>query len=326
MSDETSENRWEQRLSPLIVKGGVLPAPSVLLRHAGELDLTPQELVLCLYILDKKWGADWPYVSMLQAADELGRHKNKVYAWKKSLVQKGYLVATPRTVPGIGRRADYCDLSGLFAALERLTLAEAVQQARGDLPTPLYDVSQFATLSTGRSTLAGASRSTEKGAPRMTENGAARSTTRGAARGTRNGARNKELPEETAPGKTTHPETARQRSLTTSGATAAGAARPTDDGPESEELAARVEQYGRELRDDNPARSRARAHHAWWNSGLPRGRFLALVELARDKTREQVSKSGVRSGPPGQRRAMAYFFAVLEDLARDEADRVRGAG
>ena len=37
MSDETSDNRWEQRLSPLIVKGGVLPAPSVLLRHAGEL-------------------------------------------------------------------------------------------------------------------------------------------------------------------------------------------------------------------------------------------------------------------------------------------------
>ena len=327
MSDETSENRWEQRLSPLIVKGGVLPAPSVLLRHAGELDLTPQELVLCLYILDKKWGADWPYVSMLQAADELGRHKNKVYAWKKSLVQKEYLVATPRTVPGIGRRADYCDLSGLFAALERLVLAEAVQQARGDLPTPLYDVSKLAAVSTGRSTLAGASRSTEKGAPRMTENGAPRSTTRGAARGTRGGARNKALPEEPGPGKVTHAKPARQRSLATSGAATRGAARPTDadGGPESEELAARIEQYGRELRDDDPARSRARAHHAWWNSGLPRGRFLALVELARDKTREQISKSGVRSGPPGQRRAMAYFFAVLEDLARDEADRLRGA-
>ena len=46
VSDQTSDNRWEQRLSPLIIKGGVLPAPSVLLRHAGELNLTPQELVL----------------------------------------------------------------------------------------------------------------------------------------------------------------------------------------------------------------------------------------------------------------------------------------
>src|SRR5215207_5166343 len=139
VSGETSDNRWEQRLSPLIVKGGGLPAPSVLLRHAGELNLTPQELVLCLYILDKKWGADWPYVSMLQAADELGRHKNKVYAWKQSLIRKGYLVATARTVPGIGRRADYCDLSGLFAALERLVLTEAVEQARGDLPIPSFE-------------------------------------------------------------------------------------------------------------------------------------------------------------------------------------------
>ena len=328
MSDETSDNRWEKRLSPLIVKGGVLPAPSVLLRHAGELDLTPQELVLCLYILDKKWGPDWPYVSMLQAADELGRHKNKVYAWKKSLVQKGYLVATPRTVPGIGRRADYCDLSGLFAALERLVLGEAVQQARGDLPTPLYDVSRLSAVSTGRSTLAGAARGTEKGAARMTENGAPRSTIRGAARGPRGGARNREHFEEPGPGDSPHPDTAQQRSTTTSGTAPGGAARPseTGGGPESEELAARIEQYGRDFRDDNPTRSRARAHHAWWNSGLPRSRFLTLVELARDKTREQVSKSGVRSGTPGQRRAMAYFFAVLEDLARDEADRLRGTG
>ena len=183
MSDETSDNRWEQRLSPLIVKGGVLPAPSVLLRHAGELNLTPQELVLCLYILDKKWGSDWPYVSMLQAADELGRHKNKVYAWKQSLIRKGYLVATPRTVPGIGRRADYCDLSGLFAALERLVLAEAVEQARGDLPLPLFEIGGLSTVSTGRSTLLGAPRSTENGAEGSTETGAPRGTARGAERG-----------------------------------------------------------------------------------------------------------------------------------------------
>jgi hypothetical protein len=34
----------------------------------------------------------------------------------------------------------------------------------------------------------------------------------------------------------------------------------------------------------------------------------------------------VRSGQAGQRRAMGYFFAILEDLARDEAARLRGAG
>jgi len=321
VSDIPGDNRWEQRLSPLIVKGGVLPAPSVLLRHAGDLNLTPQELVLCLYILDKKWGTDWPYVSMLQAADELGRHKNKVYAWKQSLVRKGYLVATPRTVPGIGRRADYCDLSGLFAALERLVLAEAVEQARGDLPGPLFEIGGLSTVSTGRSTLLGAPRSTENGAPDLPENGAPRGTAGGAERGTVKGARNKaqreEIGQESGPAKP-----ARQRSSATSG----GAARSTRSSPESEELIARIEQCGRDFRDDDPARSRARAHHVWWGSGLPRGQFLSLVELARERTLEQVSRGRVRSGQAGQRRAMGYFFAILEDLSREESDRLRGVG
>ncbi|MCC7369481.1 MAG: hypothetical protein IT306_13720 [Chloroflexi bacterium] len=322
VSDETSDNRWEQRLSPLIVKGGVLPAPSVLLRHAGDLDLTPQELVLCLYILDKKWGPDWPYVSMLQAADELGRHKNKVYAWKQSLIQKGYLVATPRTVPGIGRRADYCDLSGLFQALERLVLTEAVEQARGDLPLPLYEmggVSAVSPVSTGRSTLKGASRSTENGATDSTENGASRGDGSGARRSTRTGARKKDSSNKDLRSDPILPEPARQRSTTAP----EGAARPTADPGENAELAAIIERYGQHLRDDDPRRSLARAQHAWWNSGLPRARFLTLVEMAYTKTVDQVSRGRVRSGPAGQRRAMGYFFAVLEELARDEADRLK---
>jgi len=321
VSDITSDNRWEQRLSPLIVKGGVLPAPSVLLRHAGELNLTPQELVLCLYILDKKWGSDWPYVSMLQAADELGRHKNKVYAWKQSLIQKGYLVATPRTVPGIGRRADYCDLSGLFAALERLVLAEAVEQARGDLPVPSFEIGGLSTVSTGRSTLLGAPRSTENGAAEIPEIGAPRGTARGARRGTATGARNKarreEINEEAGPVNPA-PQTSR--------ATSGSAARPTQSSVESEDLGAQVDQAGRDFRDDDPARSRTRAHHIWWSSGLPRARFLSLVELARERTLTQVGRGRVRSGQAGQRRAMGYFFAILEDLAREETDRLRGVG
>ena len=321
MPDQTSDNRWEQRLSPLIVKGGVLPAPSVLLRHAGQLNLTPQELVLCLYILDKKWGADWPYVSMLQAAEELGRHKNKVYAWKQSLIQKEYLVATPRTVPGIGRRADYCDLSGLFAALERLVLTEAVEQARGDLPTPAFEISGLSTVSTGRSTLLGAPRSPENGAADSPKNGAPRRTARGAERGTRTGARNRVQREDADLKMPVPAKTARQRSSTTSGS----ASRPSASSPESADLNALVERYGTDFRDDDPPRSQARAHHIWWNSGLPRRRFLTLVEMARERTLEQVSRGRVRAGQAGQRRSMGYFFAILEELARDETDRLRGA-
>jgi hypothetical protein len=322
VSDELSDNRWEQRLSPLIVKGGVLPAPSVLLRHAGQLNLTPQELALCLYILDKKWGADWPYVSMLQAADELGRHKNKVYAWKQSLILKGYLVATPRTVPGIGRRADYCDLSGLFATLERLVLAEAVEQARGDLPMPLFEIGGLSTLSTGRSTLLGVSRSTDNGAVDDTETGASRGTARGARRRTRMGARNRVQREETDLKAPNPAKPDQQRSLATSG----GAPRTPQSSVESDDLAALIEQCATDFHDDDPARSRARAHHIWWNSGLPRGQFLSLVEMARERTLEQISRGRVRSGTPGQRRSMGYFFTILENLAHEESERLRGVG
>jgi hypothetical protein len=52
--------------------------------------------------------------------------------------------------------------------------------------------------------------------------------------------------------------------------------------------------------------------------------LLSLVELARERTLEQISRGRVRSGTPGQRRSMGYFFAILEELARDESERLRG--
>jgi hypothetical protein len=94
---------------------------------------------------------------------------------------------------------------------------------------------------------------------------------------------------------------------------------------ESEDLAALIERCSDDFRDDDPARSRTRAHHIWWNSGLPRGRFLTLAEIARERTLEQISRGRVRAGQPGQRRSMGYFFAILEDLAREETERLRGA-
>jgi hypothetical protein len=94
---------------------------------------------------------------------------------------------------------------------------------------------------------------------------------------------------------------------------------------ENAELSARIEQYGVAFRDDDPARSLARAHHIWWNSGLPRTRFLTLVEIAHERTLAQVSRGKVRGGQAGQRRSMGYFFAILEDLAREETERLRGA-
>jgi hypothetical protein len=104
------------------------------------------------------------------------------------------------------------------------------------------------------------------------------------------------------------------------------ATRTTHSNPESEDLSALIDRCAAEFRDDDPGRSRNRAHHIWWNSGLPRGRFLTLAEMARERTLEQVSRGRVRGGQAGQRRSMGYFFAILEELSRDETERLRGAG
>jgi hypothetical protein len=322
VSDQTAEKgRWEQRLSSLIVKGGVVPTPSVLLRHAGELGLTPQEVVLVLYILDKKWGPDWPYVSMLQAASELGRHKNKVYQWKQSLVQKGFLESTPRTVPGVGRRADYCDLSGLFAALERLVLQEAIENARGEIPAPSYDVGGLRELSTGRTTLSGARRSPENGASGSNENGAARITRTGATSSNAMGARKRSTPQKSSE-ESVHVKPTREELTQGTGS----AARPTAHANVKTDVEQLVRQYAVEFRDDDVDRSVARAQHVWWNSRLPQIAFVALVEVARMRTKEQMSLGGIKKGKPGARAAMAYFFGVLEELVNKELGRLRTVG
>ena len=68
-----------------------------------------------------------------------------------------------------------------------------------------------------------------------------------------------------------------------------------------------VEEHGRELGDDHPARSVERAHHVWWNSALPRGRFQAALKQAYYATRGRL-RDGQIAGRP-----MAYYFGVLEN-------------
>ena len=50
---------FEERLSPLLARGGVAAVPSVLVRHAGRLDLTTNEVFYLLHVLERKWGREW---------------------------------------------------------------------------------------------------------------------------------------------------------------------------------------------------------------------------------------------------------------------------
>ena len=163
---------FAERLTPLLAAAGVTPVPTVLLRYQSLLDLSAQALLLAIWVLSKKWTAEWPYLSLDEVAAGVGRDRSKVKSWKQELVRKGDLRAIPRTVPGVGRRADQWDLSGLFAALERLYLIEqsqaALDKVRSELPPPSYPLglSPLSTPSTGRRGRIASSRRGENGPPR----------------------------------------------------------------------------------------------------------------------------------------------------------------
>lgn len=167
---------FAERLTPLLAAAGVTPVPTLLLRYQSLLDLSAQAVLLAIWVLSKKWTADWPYLSLEEVAAGVGRDRSKVKAWKQELVRKGYLKAIPRSVPGLGRRADQWDLSGLFAALERLYLTEqsqaALDKVRLELPEPAYPLaglSTVPTVSTGRRGKIASSRRGENGPARRGE-------------------------------------------------------------------------------------------------------------------------------------------------------------
>jgi hypothetical protein len=75
------------------------------------------------------------------------------------------------------------------------------------------------------------------------------------------------------------------------------------------------------FRADDVEASVLAATRLWWTSHLRGRRFAQLVQQARAVTHERISVGGVERGKPGGREAMPYFWAVLRDLVRNNAER-----
>ncbi len=96
----------------------------------------------------------------------------------------------------------------------------------------------------------------------------------------------------------------------------------TRDGVLDSALAARLGSVVGVFRDDDPGRSISRARHIWQGSRLPEAGFLPLLDEAATHTKHALSAGMIKRGEPGRRKAMPYFFAILEDLARERAGQM----
>ena len=142
-----------QRLSPLLERVGWVAVPHVLIRYQARLGLTYGELNYVLHILCHKWTGQWPWVAVSGVVKATGHHERNIRSRKESLQKKGYLVCREQRLEDGGRGADEHDLSGLFAALERLAIEdrtqEAIDELQADLPEPQYDRSGLQLAASG---------------------------------------------------------------------------------------------------------------------------------------------------------------------------------
>ena len=87
---------------------------------------------------------------------------------------------------------------------------------------------------------------------------------------------------------------------------------PREYSPERTQLLEYIADYAREFRDKAPLSSSVtRTENLFKRSGLPLQVFIEKMVIARAITKEHTAS--IKKGNPGQREAMAYFFAVLQD-------------
>lgn len=331
------------------------------LPHWRRIGLDRYELLFLLVALRYYHArGQWPAVPVERMARWLGLAERRVQGLKNGLIEDGYLVRRERRDPTGKRLPDALDLSPLFALLEaclykyqpHLVTVDAQPAWQPAGPTARWlDPDEFgrARLERVRARQRSA-RGPDDPAPALST----RSTPHpaiecvpgvqpvapspgsrvhpwdaaGCGASDATGCAGSEpllqtgSPERpVSPRPSEHPATG-ETSAAAPVAAEPGRAEPKPPaGAPDPELAAVLQGYARAFRDDDFGRSLARAQRLWWNSKLRREQLLALVVEAGAITRAAISAGRVRTGAPGQRAAMGYFFGVLENLI----ERARGA-
>jgi hypothetical protein len=86
-------------------------------------------------------------------------------------------------------------------------------------------------------------------------------------------------------------------------------------GYQDEGISLYIEDWAPRLGDNDLQRSVDQAHHLWWTSKLPRGRFHNAMKAALHETEKHRAVGKIQGAP------IKYFFATLRTTASDQCRR-----
>lgn len=107
--DKAVEYRW----SPRLKEAGWTPITNTFIENYHKLDINPNEAMFLIHCFMYKWTVNKPYVSLHKVSVQMGKHRDTVQKYARTLEQKGLIKRTFRK--GL---PSYINLNPLIEALE----------------------------------------------------------------------------------------------------------------------------------------------------------------------------------------------------------------
>jgi DNA-binding transcriptional MocR family regulator len=83
---------FSDKWSVLIEDRGYTQIPNLLIRHMGDLGITPLEYAVISGLLSHQWSEDNPYPSLTTVSSYIGRSRGTAQAAVRSLENKGFVI------------------------------------------------------------------------------------------------------------------------------------------------------------------------------------------------------------------------------------------
>jgi len=77
------------RLSKALAEDGFTPIPNALLKNYIQMEITSEESLFLIHCFRYKWTAESPYPSFKTLAKEMGKSRNTIQGYARSLQKKG---------------------------------------------------------------------------------------------------------------------------------------------------------------------------------------------------------------------------------------------